>query len=582
MATKIKDDESISGLEIGPFCYKILQFADDTALVLKNVQSLKNCLDIIDKFYKCSGLKLNKTKTIVTALGDINLVNITNQLNEIALTLCNDSFKYLGIWFDNDEMIMEYKNFRHRLEKIRNLLKIWLQRDLSLKGKITVIKTLAVSQLIYPLSMLSAPQWVIDEANEMFYRFLWDCKPNKISTKTIEKQISEGGLNMINIDYMARALKATWVKKIYYDEGGKWTNIPKMYFTEISFNEMCNIRFYESDLPDNLPMYYRQCLIILNELKNQEPINKMEVLNESLWRNKHITINNGTFFYAEWYEKGIKTIEDILDEKNEFMMPENLQEMYGLDHLPFLEYYSLRHSVPITWRNMLTKDTDYNTMIDPGKLNIMLKDIMMPIDKCDNKTLYWQILENSNKTVSLAATRWKTEYNISDRDMSLIFCIAFRSVRDTKIQSLQYKILNNTYICRLRLFQWKVKPDKHCLYCDNVDNIEHHFYLCRDAVSFWDSLRGWWSTICENCSEINIMAVLLGYPRKSCHFTQSNYIILKAKWYIYRTKYREEKICFFDFLPELKRELIMEEIISKNRKEENKFQDEWNNILEAL
>jgi hypothetical protein len=335
LAIKIKNSLLINGITLGDHDYKILQFADDTALILDSIDSLNECLKILDNFYTCSGLKLNKAKTIVITLGNVDKDEAKISLDEIGLHLNTETFRYLGIWFDDDDDIMEYKNFRHRLENIENLLKIWYQRDLSLKGKITVIKTLAMSQLIFPLSMLTAPKWVVDSANTMFLRFLWNCKPHRVSTHTIEKQISDGGLKMINVDAMARALKASWMAKIYSNKHGKWTAIPKLYFDKCSFEDMCLTRFDEKYLPADLPSFYKQCLIIINEMRPSEPESAEEILNEKLWYNTNIRINKKPIFYPDWYMTGIKNIGDLLDNHNNMLSPEDLQIKYGLVIRPF-------------------------------------------------------------------------------------------------------------------------------------------------------------------------------------------------------------------------------------------------------
>ena len=177
---------------------------------------------------------------------------------------------------------MGYKNFCHRLEKIKNLLKLRRQRDLSLKGKITVLKALAMSQLIYPLTMLFTPQWVVEEANKLFYAFLWDGKPDKVKRTTIIRQIADGGLKMIDVESMAKALKLSWIKKLYNETDRKWTVIPRLYFKQLNFNDICKSNFNESCLPRMLPKCYNLCMLSYA----QEEIN--ELLNESLWLNRNI------------------------------------------------------------------------------------------------------------------------------------------------------------------------------------------------------------------------------------------------------------------------------------------------------
>ena len=62
--------------------------------------------------------------------------------------------KALGVWFctdQNEEMKMNYEDKVHKVEDILNN---WQNKRLTLPGKITIIKMLAASQLIYMLPSL--------------------------------------------------------------------------------------------------------------------------------------------------------------------------------------------------------------------------------------------------------------------------------------------------------------------------------------------------------------------------------------------------------------------------------------------
>jgi hypothetical protein len=113
--------------------------ADDTTLFLRNIDSLKHAFTTLDQFSKISGLLLNKNK-ILFYLGKV--LDLLPDFNWVT------SFKTLGVCFSFDKQKIE-AHFSACLAKIKIQLNIWRQRDLSLKGKITVLKTLAVSKLIY-------------------------------------------------------------------------------------------------------------------------------------------------------------------------------------------------------------------------------------------------------------------------------------------------------------------------------------------------------------------------------------------------------------------------------------------------
>ena len=49
----------------------ITQYAHDTTVILKNVQSLKNLLSLLAQFENCSGLRINPTKSELLWLGSL-------------------------------------------------------------------------------------------------------------------------------------------------------------------------------------------------------------------------------------------------------------------------------------------------------------------------------------------------------------------------------------------------------------------------------------------------------------------------------------------------------------------------------
>ena len=56
------------------------------------------------------------------------------------------------------------------------MLGCWNFRRLTLLGKITVLKSLVTSQLVYIFSSLQTNHEAIKEINTMFYKFLWNDK----------------------------------------------------------------------------------------------------------------------------------------------------------------------------------------------------------------------------------------------------------------------------------------------------------------------------------------------------------------------------------------------------------------------
>ena len=82
---------------------------------------------------------------------------------------------------------------------LKEILRCWKYRRLALRGKVTVIKSLVVSQLVYLLSPLCSNYKVLVEINDLLYTFLWNGKGDKIKRRVIINDLGAGGLKMIDI-----------------------------------------------------------------------------------------------------------------------------------------------------------------------------------------------------------------------------------------------------------------------------------------------------------------------------------------------------------------------------------------------
>jgi hypothetical protein len=67
--------------------------------------------------------------------------------------------KALGVWFSTNKEEAVMLNYQEKKEKISKILSCWQLRRLTLIGKVTVIKSLAASQLVYIMCHLRNLIW---------------------------------------------------------------------------------------------------------------------------------------------------------------------------------------------------------------------------------------------------------------------------------------------------------------------------------------------------------------------------------------------------------------------------------------
>ena len=133
----------------------------------------------MNNFQSYSGLKINQQKTIIIPLGSNrkNKPNLPKILQKLSFN--NNAFKTLGIWFSNDEDEMTKLNFDDKIKKMESLINLWTARNLSLKGKVTIVKSIILPQINHLLTLCFCPKQVLDRIDKLIFNFLW----NKNQTK---------------------------------------------------------------------------------------------------------------------------------------------------------------------------------------------------------------------------------------------------------------------------------------------------------------------------------------------------------------------------------------------------------------
>lgn len=96
---------------------------------------------------------------------------------------------------------------------MKNLLNLWYPRNLTLYGRITILKSLAISKLVYNTSVLTFPTKFTTLVNQAITQFVWN-KKAKIKHRTMIGPKERGGLDMPDFHIINESLKCCLGKKI--------------------------------------------------------------------------------------------------------------------------------------------------------------------------------------------------------------------------------------------------------------------------------------------------------------------------------------------------------------------------------
>ena len=111
-------------------------------------------LDLLEKFERCSGLKISQPKSEAMWLGKWKNRDDT----PFNVMWSKDSVFAPGIHFSNSEKVSGKLNFYEKLDVLQKTLNNWKRWKLTLLGRVNIVKFVGLSKLIYNASVLPVPK----------------------------------------------------------------------------------------------------------------------------------------------------------------------------------------------------------------------------------------------------------------------------------------------------------------------------------------------------------------------------------------------------------------------------------------
>ena len=127
-----------------------------------------------------------------------------------------NAIKILAVYYSYEKNFENQENFIINLVlKIEKLLKLWRMQNLSIVGKITLFKTLAISKKIHLALVKGIPNSVILELDKIKKHFIWKNGNPKIRQDTLCKDYENGGLKNVDVMFKIISLQCSWVKQLH-------------------------------------------------------------------------------------------------------------------------------------------------------------------------------------------------------------------------------------------------------------------------------------------------------------------------------------------------------------------------------
>ena len=285
-----------------------------------------NFLKLIEEYRFCSGLKINHDKSEIMLLG--NCSSTPQQDNSVSCHLkIKTVVKILGVYFTYDLRAKQKLNVDDLISSIQQKLRIWRWRDLTIIGRIQIVKTFIIPIFLYSPSLISVNREFVKDVNKIIFDFIWKGK-DKIKRAALISDIEDGGLKAPHLDSIIETQRILCCKKLASDQPSNWKKILLHYLEPVGGKLILCCDFDLKKLPVKLPAFYEECFksfakcSAANHTSVQDK--KRENLSKAMvWNNKFICIGSKSVYFRNLAEKGILRMGDLISDNNEFIVKSN-------------------------------------------------------------------------------------------------------------------------------------------------------------------------------------------------------------------------------------------------------------------
>ena len=107
------------------------------------------------------------------------------------------------------------------------------------------------------------------------------------------------------------------------------------------------------------------------------------------------------------------------------------------------------------------------------------------------------------------------------------------------------------------MFIWNIVDTNKCIYCNQIDTLEHHIFYCIECEKLCNGVITWTKDNLETCFQFTICDIIFGILIKEENIDLPNFIIIIGKWYINKMRTQNQELKLNYFLKLLKNKIDM-------------------------
>ena len=456
-------------------------FADDINAVTKATDNgVQEIFNEYQLFTLESGLQLNADKTEILMFNARRNADKTFSVKYLGSEYdvsAKTSIKINGIIFQQDPLRREEANVQKVIGAMTTHLRQWSRRHLTLLGKILILKTFAISQVIFTMQSITLSDNSLKKINALIYKYLWNKNfnaskaPDRIKRSIVTTPVSRGGLGMIDLVEVGKSLDLRAYGRLLVSEHPFFLQISTSVKSKGFFNVNLSHLAVDAKFKKGIALLNAQrgkCLLWPAGTIESNVNLRAAIVNTELTQ---VLTNAGrnslAAFSVRRRDRKIKLGQLTLNEINDLSRHFTLQGLGA----------TLRSLITNPMNNIATMPAHDLFPISPGKV--------VQMSQTTSKAFRTSAIDLESQIICL----YKSGLTLLPGEV-LNWTKKIKKLTSSRHKNSVLRIAHGDVYTNDRLFRFGLTDSPRCLHCDHLnENLMHRLIECPVAANAWQQLN---------------------------------------------------------------------------------------------
>ena len=580
LAAAIREASDFPGVTAGGKVHKLLLYADDILLLVSDPNRSVPCfLGIIKSFSNFSGYRVNWSKSEALPL---TAYCPSTAFQPGAFQWPEHGIMYLGIRFPRQLKDLVKVNFDPLLQKISCDVERWATLNLSMAGKVNLLKMSCVPKLNYLIHSLplDIPHYYFKRFDRISKIFIWNNKRPRLHHSKLQRPADRGGLGLPKMLFYYYAFNlrhlAHW--SLPPERAPPWYSIEQAVVAPLSPLQVLSTQLSKEAKTHPIISHLK---LIWTKVARIFKFNPFLNVSSSIWLNPKLRIGKVPIYWKVWLENGMVTLRDLYCD-GVLKSFEDLVQQFNIPRSHFFRYLQLRH--------MLVGLLGSSTSV-PQNAEILDK-VLKAFGKGHEASVYYSMMIQTlgDGAISALKKTWERDLNLTlnDEDWDRICKNVKVMSRDARVRLIQFKIIHRFYWTPSRMFRLGLLPTSKCWRCKSEEgHLVHVLWSCDRVQQFWANI---YDNLCEILETqipfsprlfiLGDHSVLTGHNKQIKSWIQTSIMI--GRQILVRVWRKEGVPPVYEWAAEMARVAAFEKMSYEQMGRPDLYEGKWGNYLKYL